>query len=383
MGTPGITADDLSLLRARTSQKWVMYPDDVLPLFVAEMDYPLAPVVAEAIVERVRRSDTGYVQDAGEVAPALAGFAADRWGWTLDPGDVRVTTDVGVAIVETLRVSIEPGAAVIVTPPVYPPFFELVVEAGGVVREVPLLRDGPTWALDLDGLDRAFADGAQAFVLCNPHNPVGLPHPRSELVQVAALAERHGVVVVSDEIHGPLTHDSGGFTPFLSVSDAAREVGVTTLSASKAFNLAGVKCAAMVASSARTRALLARQPEEVTWRTSLLGRAANAAAFRHGGPWLDATIAAIVASKELLRSLVTAHLPSAVLHEPRASFLAWIDFSDLGWGPDPAAVALARGRVALSSGPLFGRQGDGFARLNFACSAEVLTEAISRLASIE
>ena len=390
--TTVVTAEPLAVLRTRTSEKWTAYPDDVLPLFVAEMDYPLAAPVAEAIIERVRASDTGYVFSAGPLAPAFAHFAADTWGWTLDPANVHTTTDVSVAIVETLRLAIRPGDAVVITPPVYPPFFDLIPEAGGTVVEVPLFGgpdspNGPDrpdgWSLDLAGLERAFAAGARALLLCNPHNPLGLVHPRQALEKVAELAARYDVTVVSDEIHAPLVHRDSAtpFTPYLAVSDAARDTGLAVTSASKAWNLAGVKCALMVSAGDRGHSILAGLPEEVGARTSILGLHASIAAFTDGGPWLDGALAALEDNRDLLRMLLAERLPTVGFRAPEASYLAWLDFRALGWGDDPAAVALEKAKVALVSGPTFGVQGRGFARLNFACSPEVLIEAIDRLAA--
>ena len=375
-----VHADSLDDLRKRTSEKWVTYPPDVLPLFVAEMDYPLAPVISEAIIERVRQSDTGYVASALPVGEAFAGFASRRWGWDVSPTSVRTTTDVSVAIVESLRRAIRPGEGVVINPPVYPPFFHLVPEAGGVGVEVPLLDDGTGYSLDLDGIEAAFAAGAKAFLLCNPQNPLGVVHSAQSLAAVAELAARYDVTVVSDEIHGPLTHGTATFVPFLSVSDAAREHGVAVTSASKAFNLAGVKCAVMVAASERSLALLDGMSEEVMWRTSILGLHASVAAFTHGDDWLDGTIAALETSKSLLGSLLASELPAVGFRPPDATYLAWLDFRALDWGDDPSIRALEN-RVALNPGPDFGTPGRGFARLNFACSPDVLTEAIHRLAS--
>ena len=373
-------AENLKSLRARTSEKWVRYPADVLPLFVAEMDYPLAPVVADAMAERIRLSDTGYVASPLPVGEAFAGFASRRWSWRVDPTSVRTTTDVSVCIVETLRSAIRPGDGVVINPPVYPPFFHLVTEAGGSVVEVPLLDDGARYSLDLAGIEAAFAAGARALLLCNPQNPIGVVHSAASLASVAELAARYGVTVVSDEIHGLLTHSTATFTPFLSVSDAARENGIAVTSASKAFNLAGVKCALMVAASDRSLALLDRMSEEVLWRTSILGLHASVAAFTHADSWLDGTIAAIKASKLLLGQLLESELPAVGFRPPDATYLAWLDFRALEWGDDPSIRALDA-RVALNPGPEFGTQGRGFARLNFACSPEVLTEAIRRLAA--
>lgn len=367
-----VTAEPLESLRRRTSVKWSQYPDHVLPLFVAEMDYPIAPVIRAALRDLVDRDDLGYASAPGRAGEAFAGFAARRWGWTVAPESVHTTTDVSVAIVESLRQVIAPGDRVIITPPVYPPFYELVPEAGGVVDTVPLLPDG----LDLDGVEAALAAGARAVLLCNPHNPLGLAHSAASLEALASLAARYDAVVVSDEIHGPLAWEPASFTPFLSVSAHAREHGIVVTSASKAFNLAGTKCALMVTASDRMLAHLDAMPEEVTFRTSILGLAANVAAFEHGDEWLDGAIAAIRASSDLL----SASLPAGVAYRPpSASYLAWVDFRGAGWGDEPAAAALTRG-VALNRGLDFGPQGAGFARLNLACSPEVLTEALARLA---
>jgi cystathionine beta-lyase len=374
-----VHAAPLDLLRQRTSEKWVEYPADVLPLFVAEMDYPLAPVIAETLAERIRLSDTGYVASPLPVGEAFAGFAKRRWDWAIDPRSVRTTTDVSVCIVESLRRAINPGDGVIINPPVYPPFFHLVPEAGGIVVEVPLLDDGVTYSLDLDGIEAALEAGARAILLCNPHNPLGLVHSASSLAVLAELAARYDATVVSDEIHAPLTHSTANFTPFLSVSDSAREHGIAVTSASKAFNLAGVKCAIMVACSDRSLALLDGMSVEVGWRTSILGLHGSIAAFTSGDDWLDATIVALESSNVLLGQVLQEQLPGVGFRPPDATFLAWLDFRRLDWGDDPSIRALAA-RVALNPGPEFGRQGRGFTRLNFACSPDVLAEAVNRLA---
>ncbi|MEO9329539.1 MalY/PatB family protein [Gordonia aurantiaca] len=379
--TPRPAAPPLDELRRRTSSKWTTHPDDVLPLFIAEMDYQLAPVVAEAIIDRVRASDVGYAGDSGRVGTVFADFAARRWNWELDPADVTLTTDVGVVIVETLRAAIAPGDGVILMPPVYPPFFDLIPEAGGTVVEVPLL-DVPRWRMDLDGIEAALEAGARAVLLCSPHNPVGLVHDAADLARLADLAAAHGAIVVSDEIHAPLVHPGVRFVPFLAVGDTARNVGVAAQSASKAFNLAGAKCALTVATSERTRAIVARQPEEVHYRTSILGRAATEAAFAAGEEWLDATLEVIGESFDLLEALLARHLPTVGFTRPQASYLAWLDFRDTGLGNNPGLAILDRGKVALHYGPAFGAPGRGFARLNVACAPDVLTEAIERIACV-
>ncbi|WP_104100919.1 MalY/PatB family protein [Cryobacterium sp. M96] len=376
-----VTADPLSFLRERTSMKWRSFPADVLPLFVAESDFPLAEPIRDALTAAVRRSDTGYVAPVNGLGAAFAGFAGRRWGWQVDPEQVTTTTDVSVAIVETLRMLIRPGDRVVITPPVYPPFFDLVPEAGGVPHAVPLLAGQTGWTLDLDGLERAFRSGVRCVLLCNPHNPIGHPHTVQDLTALSELAAHYGVTVVSDEVHAPLTYTDAAFTPYLTVSTEAADHGVCVTSASKAWNLAGLKCALLVTAGERMRAELAALPQEVSWRTSQFGLIAGIAAFRDGEPWLDGVIAALDDNRHELAALLDAQLPGVGYRQPGAGYLAWLDLRSLGWGDDPALVALEQARVALSPGPMFGEPGRGFARLNFGCSLEVLAEAVSRLAA--
>jgi cystathionine beta-lyase len=364
----------------RTSIKWTRYQPDVLPLFVAEMDFGIAPGIADALVERVRSSDLGYLDGPGPLAPAFARFVADRWGWDLDPARVHIATDVSVGIVETLRIALPDGGPVAITPPVYPPFFELVEEARCQVHEVPLRERWGDWTLDLPGLEAAFRDGVRVFLLCNPHNPVGLVHPRATLEALAELAARYDVLVVSDEIHGPLTHPGVTFSPFAPIAEAHRARSVTVTSASKGWNLAGVKCSVVVAGDDRSAALLDTLNDEVACRTSILGLHANVAAFAETA-WLDDAVSRVVANDRLLASLLAEHLPGVVYHRPRAGYLAWLDFRGMGLGDDPAVQLREHAYVALNSGLGFGREGRGFARLNLACSPDTLREAVQRIAA--
>ncbi|MCI9888561.1 aminotransferase class I/II-fold pyridoxal phosphate-dependent enzyme [Micrococcales bacterium 31B] len=371
----------LSDVRQRTSEKWTVFGPDVLPLFVAEMDVPLAPPIRDALAAMVARGDTGYANPEDRAAAeAFAQFAAVRWAWHVDPHAVAYTTDVSVVIVESLRRLVEPGAGVVITPPVYQPFPDMITEAGARPVPVPLVDDGDAYALDLPGIDAALAAGARAVLLCNPHNPVGLVHSRESLAALSEIVERHGASVVSDEIHAPLTHPGVGFTPYLDVSDAARAHAIAAHSGSKAFNLAGLKAALFVTASPRMRALVAALPEEVGFRTGLFGLTATRIGFAECGDWLDEVRRAIVANRELLRHELSEHLPGARLRDSDATYLAWLDLTALGWGNDPAAHALDRAQVALSRGPAFGAGGTGYARMNVACAPEVITEAVARLA---
>ncbi len=373
----------LDELRGRRSAKWRSYPDDVIPLFVAETDYPLAPAISRALQEAVSRGDTGYTPADPGVTAAYTAFASRRLGWEPDPARMRITGDVIMGVVEILRRVIVPGDRVVITPPVYPPFFEAVPEAGGIVQPVPLRDAGAGCGLDLEGIEAAFRDGARAILLCNPHNPTGTIHAPDVLRQLAEIAVRHGAVVVSDEIHAPLPRSGRVVTPFLSVSDEAARCGYAVVSASKAFNLAGLKCAIMVAAHERTHAVLRALPDEVSWRTGLFGALATVAAFSdESDAWLDAQALALDANVELLRTLLAAHLPDAGYRPPDAGYLGWVDLSRYGWGDTPARRILREARVAVHSGPAFGAGGAGHIRLTLGCAPEVLAEAIERIAAV-
>jgi len=375
--------DEISIaeLRGRTSAKWRTYPPDVLPLPVAEMDFPVAPPIAEALRAAIDRNDLGYAGPNLGLVEALAGFAARRWAWAVDPDQVALAPDVGVGVVEVLRLLVGPGDRVAINPPVYDSFFPWLVEAGCRLVEVPLARSAGGWALDLDATEAAFRGGVRVHLLCSPHNPTGTVHGRDDLRRLAALAARYGVTVLSDEIHAPLVLPGRAHHPFVSVSDEAARHGIVFTSASKAWNIAGLKCAAIVTADPETRRLLPRLPEELRWRVGHLGVLGGIAAFRDGEPWLDEVVGIIDRHRHDLAGLLADRLPAIRYRPPDASYLAWLDCTALGLGDDPSATFLARGRVALSPGPSFGRPGAGHARLNLATAWPIVEEAVDRMAA--
>jgi len=381
--TTPLQALPIDELRQRSSTKWRQYPPEVLPLFVAETDFPLAEPITRALARAVALGDTGYTPPEPGIRHAYAGFAQRRFGWTVDPARIRTTCDVMMGVVELLRRVTEPGDRVIVTPPVYPPFYECIPEAGAVVERVPLIEGDSGWALDLLGIEAALAGGARAVLLCNPHNPTGTVHSRESLAALADLAAGFGATVISDEIHAPLVQPGVDFTPFLDASPAAARIGYAVVSASKAFNLAGLKCALMVTAGDETARVVSGLPAEVEWRTGLFGAIAAIAAFsEESDAWLDAELAALDANRRLLAELLAEHLPGAGYRIPDAGFLAWVDLSHLGWGDNPAIRILRDAKVALLFGPLFGDEGRGHVRINYGCSPEVLREAVERIAAL-
>lgn len=384
----------LAELRRRTSMKWRAHPADVLPLWVAEMDVQLPPTVAAAVHTAIDGGDTGYPCGTA-LAEAVGDFASRRWQWhDLEVARTALVPDVMLGVVEVLRLISERGDAVVVNPPVYAPFYAFVAHDGRRLIEAPL---GPGGRIDLDALDDAFtraragapAGAAVAYLLCNPHNPTGTVHTVDELREVAALARRFDVRVISDEIHAPLILAGSRFVPFLTVPGA--ENAFALISASKAWNLSGLKAALAVAGP-EASADLRRMPEEVSHGPSHLGVIAHAEAFRGGDDWLDALLRGLDENRTLLGDLVTEHLPGVKYARPQGTYLAWLDCRALGFDDEPAqglaVVAdlsgparwfLDHARVALSSGHVFGTGGAGHVRLNFATSQAILGEAVARM----
>ncbi len=373
---PELTDLSLERLRRRHSAKWAFYPADVLPAFVAEMDFPLAAPVREALATAVADDDTGYAAPEQLGLPgALTGFARERFGWEIDPAGVSATHDVVGALTHVLRQLSKPGDRVIVNTPVYNPFFGIVEQLGCELAEAPL-ADGE---LDLEAIERELAAGAVALILCSPHNPAGSVPSHEQLEAIANLAERHGAWVLADEIHAPLVLPGAEHTPFLTVSEAARERGIAFVSASKAFNLAGLGCAQIVTASANAAAVIGKLPKIAT-HCGQLGAIATVAAYHEGGAWLDDVRAVLDSNRTLLEELLAERLPEVGYVPPRAGYLAWLDLRALELGDDPAEPILERGRLALNPGPWFGPQGKGFARLNFGTSPALVEEAVARIA---
>jgi cystathionine beta-lyase len=381
MAAPLLRAGEAELRRDRTSVKWSAYPDDVLPVWVAEMDVDPCPAVVRAVTDAVGRGDTGYGW-APRYAAAVARYAADAWGWQVDPAATMVVPDVMIGAAELLRMLTDEGGPVVVSPPVYDSFFGFVEAIGRRRLDAPLDEEG---RLDPQALAATFREATSrgeraAYLLCNPQNPTGTVHTRAELEVLAALAEEHGVRVVADEIHAPLV-DAGGpaFVPWLTVAGAER--GLSVFSPSKGWNLAALKSALALAGPAAVDDL--RGLHEVhTHGSSHLAEIAHVAAMDEGRDWLARLLPELAANRALLGRLLEEHLPQVRWRVPSATYLAWLDCRGLGLGDDPAAAFRERGRVALSSGPSYGADaGRGFARFNLATSPEVVEEAVRRMAA--
>ncbi len=374
MGNPLAVLTEADL-RRRTSVKWRMYADDILPMFVAEMDAPIAAPIRDRLKYALDEGDTGYPW-GGDYATALSDFARQRWGWSFAVEQTSLTADVITGSVEALRLLTDPGDAVVITPPVYHPFFQFVTHADRSLVEAPL---GPDGRLDFSTLEAAFrhassSGGRSAYLLCNPHNPTGVAHTRAELERVAELAQGYGVRVVADEIHAPLVLPGAVFVPYVDVDPT----GFSVMSASKAWNLAGLKAALMIAGP-DAMGDMRKLPETVQFGASGLGVMAHTTALREGVPWLDEVLVGLEENRRLFADLIAHELPTVRQYPLEATYLAWLDGHDLLVEGDLATFFRERGKVALYGGETFGTGGERHLRVNIATTPDLLREAVRRM----
>jgi cystathionine beta-lyase len=368
-------------LDVASSRKWSLHPGTI-GAWVAEMDFGTAPVVTEALHRAIRDENLGYLAPsvAAALGDAVAGWLSRTQGWAVDPTRVHPVSDVMAALAVAVQRFSPAGSAVIVPTPAYMPFLTYLPSLGHPVVEVPGMLDADgRWSHDLDAIDAAFAAGARTLVLCNPHNPTGTVATRAELEQLEAVVTRHGGRVFSDEIHAPLIYRAGAHIPYASISRAAASHTITGISASKAWNIPGLKAAALITSNDEDEAQYRRFGFASVHGASTLGVVAATAAFTSGGPWLDDTVAYLRANRDALGELLRSELPQVRFRAPDATYLAWIDASGAVPAGRPAGVFRERAGVTLTDGSLCGVGYEGWVRFVFAMPRPLLEEAVHRM----
>ncbi len=381
----------LEWLHSKPGAKWNRTPD-AIAAWVADMDFSPAPVITAALTRALATGDLGYPDWRNIIGESWATDAfvdrcAARYGWNIDAADTREFNDVVQVIQLVLHTCTSPGDGVVVHTPTYPPFLGSVESTGCRLVPVPAQRTESSstgWSFDYDALDATLrAEPAKVLLLCHPHNPTGHVFAEAELRRLAELAERHDLLIISDEIHADLT-----YAPFVHrpIALFAPDRTVSIHAASKAFNLAGLRYAIAHFGSQIARRKLDALPGHLLGATNLLGAVAVAAAWREGDEWLSAVLAHLDRQRLLLAELLAEHLPEVGYSPPAATYLAWLDCRSLvskgeGLGDDPSQKFLEVG-VRLSEGPNFGPAGLGFTRLNFATSSSVLREIVSRMGSV-
>ncbi len=360
--------------------KWGEVDADVLPAWVAEMDYALAPVITEALQAAVAAGMTGYPRfvEGGTLGEAYSGFAKRQFGQGVDPAAVVPVVDVTAGVRLALDLLSEPGALVMPVP-AYAPQLAIAGVTGRERVDLLLDPDAERAELDLDRLDGLLADGARTLLLTQPHNPWGRVFSRAELEDVRDVVVKHGARVVSDEIHAPLVLPGREHVSYLDV-EGTHDHAVAVVAASKAFNTAGLRCAQLVVPDPATRARLLAAPVARNDSWSPLGVVAAEAAYTHGDAWLADLRTRLGEQRDLLGELLATHLPGARMRPLEATYLAWLDLRAHGHA-DPAAVGLARGRVRTAPGHDYQPGLGGHVRLNIATSADRLEQVVRRLAT--
>ncbi len=369
----------ISELKARGTRKWTVYDDDVLPLWIAESDFPTAPPVKQAIQDMVDRETFGYTPapKASGLNEALADFYSQRFGWRPNPRNVAWIGDVVRGLLLGVQYFTRPGTPVAVPAPSYPPLLDLPATAG---------REKYECDLTLESIEEAFRAGAGSILLANPYNPLGLVLDEEFLTGLVALADKYDARILADEIHAPMVLDEGArHIPVASLGDVAADRTITVTATSKAFNVAGLKCAQIIFSNARDRATFNSLTGVAKDGTGTLGVIAAEAAYRDGGAFLDAEIETLRRNRDFAVAALREKVPGIEVSSPAATYLLWLDFrgTKLGktdYADRPAAWLVDNARVALNEGTTFGTGGAGHARLNFATSPEILADAIDRIA---
>lgn len=370
------------LLRQSQGEKWNTYPGDVLPLWVAEMDFHVAEAIQRTLSQAISISDLGYPVEVNQtrIPELFAQRMLDRFHWNIDPSLVELTSEVVQAIYIALWQLADEGDGIIVQTPIYPPFLAAVEETRRRLVENPLVEEEGEYAVDLSGLKNACDERTRILLLCNPHNPTGRVFRKAELEGIASIVLEHNLIVVSDEIHADLVFSGHQHIPFASLGAEISDRTITLYSASKAFNIAGLRCAVAVFGSQSLRQQFLGLPRHMRGGLSHLGILATQAAWNDGNSWLDSVLTILEENRDWALNFIRTELGEIRPFTPEGTYLAWLDCRELELSPSPYSFFLNRAKVAYSDGRTFGGNGSGFVRLNFATSPELLREALERTA---
>lgn len=371
-------------LRARRGTKWHLHPDDILPAWVADMDYTVAEPVQAAIARIVDQQDYGYPYRTQEdsLTTAFVERMRDRFGWTVDPDLVQPVTECVQCMYATALAFSEPSEGIVLQTPIYPPFLGAVEKTNRRLVENPLRDDGTRFVLDEDHLRQVVDDGTRVLMVCNPHNPTGRVFSREELLALGNLAIERDLVILCDEIHADLIYPGSAHIPMGTLSPAVAERTITITSATKGFNIAGLRAAVMHFGSAALRARFrARIPDALLGQIGITGTDATVAAWRYAQPWLDQVMARLESNRDFVGRFVREELPGVRHYAPESTYLAWLDFRALEMTDSPYAYLLNEAKVGLNDGAAFGTPGRTCVRLNFATSEDVLSRVLRRMAT--
>ena len=379
--------DDITVesLRDTGSMKWTRMPGH-LSAFVAEMDFGTAPAVTKSLQNSTDKALWGYLPPAvtHDMSEATSEFLRSRYSWEVPSSRIYPTADVLSAYEVVLERFTRPGSAVIVPTPAYMPFLTLTPLRGRDIIQVPMIEgEGGRPEMDLEGITSAFDQGAHLLILCNPHNPLGRVYSESELLALADVIEAQGGVVFSDEIHAPITFDDHRQIPYASLNETTASHTLTATSASKAWNIPGLKCAQLIVSHDDHQASMKDIAFIVSHGAATPGVAANTAAYREGGEWLEDVLAYIDGNRTLLSELLATHLPGVTYREPEGTYIAWLDargLPDIKGDRSWAQFFSDEAKVGLTDGALCGEAGVDHLRLMLATPHHILEKIVLAMA---
>jgi cystathionine beta-lyase len=367
--------------RSSESAKWRRYGDDVLPLWVADMDFPSPQAVIDALHQRVAHGVFGYGLEPPELRPVIVDRLAHLYNWHVEPDELILLPGVVVGFNLAAQAVASPGDGVLVQTPIYYPILDAPHYAGCSLDEMQLTRqvDG-SYTIDFEAFEAAITNRTRVFILCNPHNPVGRVYRRDELERMAEICLRHDVVICSDEIHNDLVFTGHRHVPIACLDPGIADQTITLMAPSKTYNIAGLHCSFAIAQNPDLRKKMQKaRAGLVPWAPGVLGSIAALAAYRDGQVWLDAVLQYLEANCDFLMQVVADELAGITMSRPEGTYLAWLDCRDAGIPGNPHEFFLRSARVALNDGGAFGRGGEGFVRLNFGCPRSTLVEALNRM----
>jgi cystathionine beta-lyase len=373
--------------RPTDSAKWNYFPEDVLPMWVADMDFVSPEPVVQALRERVEHGVFGYPDhgmnfpgEKSELREAIVERMHRLYGWEIAIDDILFTPGVVVGFNQASHTVRSPGGAVLIQTPVYPPFLHAADVAGMQLQTMQLThgQDGQ-YEVDFEAFEAVFTPETRLFTLCNPHNPVGRVYRRDELAKMAEICLRKGVVICSDEIHCDLLFSGQQHIPIASLDPEVAQQAVTLIAPSKTFNIAGLGCSFAIIQNPELRKKYALAGQGLVHGVNLLGLTAALAAYRDGQEWLDQLLVYLEGNRDYLSEYVASELPGVEMARPEGTYLAWLDCRGAGLPDSPYKFFLEQARVGLNDGATFGPGGDGFVRLNFGCPRSILTVALERM----
>ena len=367
--------------RNTDSMKWNKYDDDVIPLWVADMDFVSADPIIEALHQRVDHRIYGYTLPPQELRTLIQERLKRLYEWSIREDDIVFLPGLVTGLNLSYHVFSDPGDGVLIQPPVYFHFVRDPVLHGRVLNDPPLVQKGDTYEINFSDFERGITHRTKTFLLCNPHNPVGRVFTLKELEAIADICLRHNVIICSDEIHCDLLYPGYRHLPIASLGPEVAKQSVTLLSPSKTFNLAGFDFGFAIIPNPGLRKIWQTVSSGLIPGVNIMGHVAARAAYKYGQEWLDQALAYLTVNRDFLAQYLKEKLPAIRMTKMEATYLAWLDCRNAGIPGNPSEFFLKRARVALNDGPEFGRGGEGFVRLNFACSRKTLTEALDRMAS--